>query len=294
MPPHPRESRLKAGLGKYHLKGKRVLITGASSGIGRELSRCFAEEGSDLLLGCHPSEADVLNAWAEELRNRHGVATETFPLDLAEDEGPERLYDAVKQRAGSIDVLVNNAGVMCYGNFHEIPLEDQERLVRVNLIAYFKLMWLFVSDMVVAGEGRVLNVVSAAAFQPTVHHASYGAAKAFVQSLSEAVNEEIKGTGVRVLTFNPSYTDTPLLQGGGFPARIWWYNISGLSDPEVMARKAVGAFKKGKPVYIPGARNWFIHTILVRLTPRRLTNLLGYWVLGEERRGSDREPDKSG
>jgi short-subunit dehydrogenase len=270
-------------LGKLELKGKRVLITGASSGIGRELAACFAGEGCDLLLGCLPSEADILDAWTGELRVKYGVEIATFPLDLAEDNGPERLYDAVKEHADSVDVLVNNAGVLYYGDFHDTPLERHELLVKVNLVAYFKLMWLFISDMVVAGEGRVLNVVSTAAFQPTVYHASYGAAKAFVQSMSEAVNEELKGTGVKVCTFNPSYTDTPLLRGGGFPARLWWFWISGLSDPAVMARKAVKAFKKEKAVYIPGFRNWFVHTILVRVVPRRLSNLLAYWVLREAR-----------
>ena len=270
-------------MGKFQLKGRNVLITGASSGIGRELSECFAGEGSDLLLGCHPREKEVLEGWAAELRNRYSVGAVTFPIDLSEDNGPERLYEAVRGSVDRLDVLVNNAGVMLYGNFHEIPLERQDTLVKVNLIAYLKLMRLFLADMVEAGEGRVLNIVSAAAFQATPYHASYGAAKAFVQSLSEAVNPEIRGTGVKVLTFNPSYTDTPLLRGGGFPRRIWWYKISGLSDPAVMARKAMKAFKADRAVYIPGLRNWFVHSILVRLTPRRLSEILSRWVLREQR-----------
>jgi short-subunit dehydrogenase len=270
-------------LGKFQIKGRNVLITGASSGIGRELSACFAGEGSDLLLGCHPQEKEVLDEWAAELRNRYYVRAVTFPIDLSEENGPEKLYEAVKGSVDRLDVLVNNAGVMLYGNFHEIPLEHHDTLVRVNLIAYFKLMRLLLADMVEAGEGRVLNIVSAAAFQPTPYHASYGAAKAFVQSLSEAVNIEIRGTGVKVLTFNPSYTDTPLLKGGGFPRRIWWYKISGLSDPTVMARKAMKAFKADRAVYIPGLRNWFVHSILVRLTPRRLSEILSRWVLREQR-----------
>jgi len=247
------------------------------------LSACFAGEGSDLLLGCHPREKEVLEEWAVDLRNRYSVRAVTFPIDLSEENGPESLYGAVKGSVDRLDVLVNNAGVMLYGNFHEIPLEHHDTLVRVNLIAYFKLMRLFLADMVEAGEGRVLNIVSAAAFQPTPYHASYGAAKAFVQSLSEAVNMEIRGTGVKVLTFNPSYTDTPLLRGGGFPRRIWWYKISGLSDPAVMARKAMKAFKAERAVYIPGLRNWFVHSVLVRLTPRRLSEILSRWVLREQR-----------
>jgi hypothetical protein len=270
-------------LGKFDLRGKNVLITGASSGIGRELSECFAKEESNLLLGCHPSEKDILTKWADDLHNRYAVKTITFPIDLSEENGPENLYQQIKQSGDRIDVLVNNAGILLYGNFHEIPLERQELLVNLNLIAYFKLMRLFLPDMVDAKEGRILNVVSAAAFQPTVHHATYGASKAFVQSLSQAVNQEIKGTGVKVFTLNPSYTSTPLLKGGGFPERIWWYKISGLSDPKVIAHKGMKAFKSEKTVYIPGLRNWFIHSILIRLTPRSLVDILSYWALRERR-----------
>ena len=260
-----------------------MLITGASSGIGKELSACFAQEGCNLLLGCHPSECTILEEWAEELQTKYEIETSTFPIDLSVDDGPEELYTTVKNHIDRVDVLVNNAGVLFYGNFHEIPLENIDLLVKVNLIAYYKIMKLFLSDMVNAGEGRILNIVSTAAFQPTVYHASYGAAKAFIQSLSEAVNEELRGTGVKVFTFNPSYTDTPLLKTGGFPQRLWWFKISGLSDPSVMARKAVKAFKNERSVYIPGIRNWFVHCVLVRLTPRKLANILAYWVLKEAR-----------
>jgi short-subunit dehydrogenase len=269
-------------LAKYDLRGKDVVITGASSGIGRELSRCFAAEGSNLVLGCHPSENDVLGRWTTELAGSYGVRVTGLPIDLSDARGPEDLYDSVRRTVDRIDVLVNNAGVLHYGHFAEMPIGDHELLAKLNVMAYLKLMRLFLADMVKAGEGRILNVVSAAAFQPTVYHATYGASKAFIQSLSEAVDQEIKGTGVRVFTFNPSYTKTPLLNRGGFPERIWWYRISGLSDPADMAGKAVKAFKQEKPVYIPGLRNWLVHSILIRLMPRRLLNALGRWVLRGE------------
>jgi len=270
-------------LPKYDLRGRNVLITGASSGIGRELSRCFAAEGSNLALGSHPSEKDMLERWTAELAEKYPVGVSGFPIDLAEVSGPEGLYDSVKRTVGRIDVLVNNAGILHYGHFSEISLKDHEALIEVNVIAYFKLMRLFLPDMVKAGGGRILNVVSTAAFQPTPHHAAYGASKAFMQSLSEAVNGELKGTGVKVLTFNPSYTRTPLLSRGGFPPRVWWYRISGLSDPGDMARKAMKAFKKEKTLYIPGIRNWLVHSVLIRVVPRGLLNTLSTWVLREER-----------
>ncbi len=281
MPSFP--TRRFSELSKSDLGGKNVLITGASSGIGRELSRCFAAEGSNLLLGCHPSEKDILEGWASELRAMYGVRVSALPIDLSDERGPETLYGSVKRTVDRIDVLVNNAGILHYGDFSEIPLRDHESLVKVNVIAYLKLMRFFLNDMVKVGEGRILNVVSAAAFQATVYHATYGASKAFIQSLSEAANEELKGTGVSVFTFNPSYTKTPLLSRGGFPERVWWYRISGLSDPADMARKAMKAFKQEKPLYIPGIRNWLVHSVLVRVMPRSLLNTLSGWVLREER-----------
>lgn len=264
---------------KYTIAGKSVLITGASSGIGKALSECFAQEGARLFLGCHPSEKKTLEGWMKDLRACYGVEARGYPVDLAADNGPDRLYRAVIKDAGRLDILVNNAGLMAYGNFHEIDLDRQRRILAVNAGAYLALMRMALGDMVAAGEGRILNVSSVSAFQPSAHHAVYGATKAFVQSLSEAVNQELRGTGVMVCTLCPSYTDTPLLKGQGFPDRLRWYSISGLSSPEAIARKGLRAFVRGRTVYIPGLRNWFIHAVLQRLMPRRLAGALSYLVL---------------
>ena len=261
------------------VKGRNVLITGASSGIGKALSESFAREGAHLFLGCHPMETAKLSVWAAQLEKRYGIRTMSFPIDLACDRGPESLWEAIRETRQIIHVLVNNAGVMAYGDFHRLTLEKQEKVIRVNLIAYFRLTHLFVSEMVERGEGRVLNVSSVSAFQSAVHHAVYGATKAFIQSLSEALNQELKGTGVSVSTLNPSYTDTPMLQGKDFPGQLWWYSISGLSSPEEIAHKGVKAFLKGKVVYIPGMRNWFIHAFLLRFVPRRLAGVISSRVL---------------
>ncbi|MBN1534344.1 MAG: SDR family NAD(P)-dependent oxidoreductase [Spirochaetes bacterium] len=264
---------------QYDVRGKRVLITGASSGIGQQLSHCFAREGAVLFLGCHPGEKRVLADWAGELRACYGSTVSIFPVDLSTKSGPDRLYRQVVKRAKRLDVLVNNAGLMAYGNFHEIPMERQEVMLMVNLRAYSRLMHRALADMMSRGEGRILNVSSVSAFQPTAHHAVYGAAKAFIQSLSEAVDTEIAGSGVVVCTLNPSYTDTPLLRGEGFPRRIRWYRISGLNSPERIAEKGFRAFRRGRRIYIPGLRNALIHSFLPRILPRRLSNAIAYFVL---------------
>lgn len=263
----------------YSLKDKYVLVTGASSGIGKELSRAFAAEGAHCILGALPSEQLMIDAWAEELRRECGVKTWTAPVDLTEKDGPEQVYGRVLSVVPHLDVLVNNAGMMVYGDFHETDPRRIEQLFMVNAKAYMMLMRLVLPHMVARRQGRVLNVSSVSAFQPCAHHALYGATKAFVQSLSEAIAEELKGTGVRVCTLNPSYTDTPMLKGDDFPKKLWWYYISGLSSPAVIARHGVEAVKRGKMMHVPGVKNRIIHLLLPRLLPKRLASFVSYLVL---------------
>ena len=262
---------------RYDVKGKHVIITGASSGIGRELAKCFAAAGARLCLGCIPAEKKNLEALSHELAVRYGTEHAVFPVDLADDRGPEKLYRAVKKAVPRVDVLVNNAGIMAYGMFHELPLDRQERIVRVNLLAYMRLMHLALPD-IIAAKGRVLNVVSVSAFQPAVYQGVYGAAKAFVQSLSEAVCEELRGTGVKVCTLNPPYTETPLLHGQGFPEKLWWYRLAGMSTAEEVARRGFNAFVRGKEVYVPGLRHHLLHRVLNSVLPRSVVNRISRWV----------------
>lgn len=255
---------------KISLKDKTVFITGASSGIGRELARCFAMEQARLIIAALPSEDDVLEDWAETLRREHHVRVDTLTVDLAAPEGPSDIHRQVKQLSTHVDVLVNNAGIMAFGLFHQLSLELQERLVAVNLRAYMLLMRLFLPDMIRRGTGFIFNVSSVSAFVPTPRHSVYGATKAFVQSLTEAVCEEINGTGVQAFTLNPGYTDTPLLKVEGFPEKLRFFNFGGKSSPAAIAGKGVAAFKKGKRVYIPEKHLWFLFMVVNRFAPRRL------------------------
>lgn len=264
-------------MGHFDVRGKHVIITGASSGIGRELATCFAAAGARLYLGCLPAEKKTLEGISHELAARYGADHAVFPVDLADDKGPEKLYRAVKKAASRIDVLVNNAGIMAYGMFHELPLDRQERIIRVNLLAYMRLMHLALPDIIEA-KGRVLNVVSVSAFQPAVYQGVYGATKAFVQNLSEAVCEELRGTGVKVCTLNPPYTETPLLHGQGFPGKLRWYRLAGMSTAEEVARRGFRAFVRGREVYVPGLRHHLLHRVLNSIMPRSVVNRISAWV----------------
>lgn len=270
-------------MSKYDLKGKYVLITGAATGIGKELSRCFAAAGSHCILHALPQQRKILVAWARELKERHPVKIWCLFEDFAARGGPEKLYRKVTGNVPQLDVLVNNAGVMVYGAFHQARLDRQEALVGVNVVAYMVLMRLFIPAMVKRGEGRILNVSSVSAFQPTPHQSVYGASKAFIQSLSEGVNQELRGTGVRITTLCPSYTDTPLLTKGGFPKKVRWFSIGGLSDPADIAQMGIHALEKGRLLLIPGFMNKFTHLVVNRVMPRRIVGAVSNFVLKESK-----------
>ncbi len=259
-------------MAQYNLTGKSVLITGASSGIGRELARAFALEGARCLLSAPPVERHALETIGKELRARHKTDVQHVICDLAQEKGPEQLYEQACAIWPDIDVLVNNAGVMAYGNFHEIPPSLHEEVYRVNVIAPIKLMHLFINKMIRRGHGKILNVGSVSAFQPTMHHALYGATKSLLQSLSESIGEEIKKSGVTIHTLNPGYTETPLIHSNNFPQRLYWFNVSGVSDASMVARKGVSALKKNKKLCVPGTRNKIIHLLLIRFIPRKVLN----------------------
>jgi len=259
-------------MSKYNVKGKNVLITGAASGIGKEFCSLFAADGASLVLDDMPAKKEALEGWAKELEGKFGIKACVFNIDLSTDNGPERLYDSAREALGNIDVLLNDAGTFHYGNFTDIDYNKQVFMVRTNALALFKLTWLALQDMKKAGSGRIINMSSCSAFQPTVYHAVYGASKAFVQSLSETVNAELAGTDIRILAFCPPYTKTPLIKDANQPEKLPWFAISGLWDPAVIARQGYKAFKDGKTVFIPGPMNWLMHSVVVRLTPHNMLN----------------------
>ncbi len=259
---------------KYDFNGKTVLITGASKGIGKALAIEFAKRGANLALSALPKEADLLSGLGKELGESYGIKTWLFPVDLSEPSGLDELYEAVTREVGDIYALVNNAGIAAYGRVWESSWEPQLRTVQVNLVAPMRLMYLFLKDMVKKGEGVVFNTSSVAGLQPTPFHTVYGATKAALQSLSQGIRVELKGTGVTVCTLNPSYTDTDILKAEGFPEKLRWFSISGLSTPEWIAKKAIKAFEKGKFIYVPGVLTKFIHLFLIRVSPKRIVDAM--------------------
>jgi short-subunit dehydrogenase len=259
--------------------GKNVLITGASTGIGKALSVEFAERGANLALGSLPQEKQLLEDHAKHLETTYNIKTQTFPLDLLTENAPEILYQQVSTDMGDIFALVNNAGTVAYGKFWEIQWERRLKCAQLNFHVPLRLMHLFLPGMVERGEGVILNITSVSALQPTPFQAVYGATKAGLQSLSEAVREELKGTGVTVCTLNPPYIDTELLKRDGYPPNLRFYSISGKKSSEWLARKALNALEKRKFLYVPGLKNFFLHNLLIKLSPRRLVNTVSRFFM---------------
>jgi uncharacterized protein len=181
-----------------------VLITGASGGIGLELARVFAREGHDLAISARSLEALV--PVQLELASRHHVAVTPVVADLAELDGAERLLDAVRAAGVSPSILVNNAGFGLYGAFAETPLERELQMIQVNVAALVTLTKGCLPAMIGRRRGRILNVASIAGFVPGPRMSIYYATKAFVISFSEAIAEELAGTGVTVTALCPGPT----------------------------------------------------------------------------------------
>jgi short-subunit dehydrogenase len=241
-----------------------VLITGASSGIGLELAKCFAAEGSRLILTARNQEA--LEKLAEELRRENKIEAIVLPADLSLPETPRRIYQELSAQKISVDVLVNNAGFGLHDAFVNLPLQRQLEIIQVNVAALTELAGLFLPGMIQKKRGGILNVGSVAGFLPGPNMAVYYASKAFVLSFSEALAEELKGTGVVVSAFCPGATETNFSQiARGGKARK---SKTSKMSAEQAARYGQQAFRKKQIVAIPGFQNRFL-VFLIRILPRK-------------------------
>jgi short-subunit dehydrogenase len=184
-----------------------ALVTGASSGIGRELAREFAEHGFDLIIA---AEDDDIQHVAAELRN--GAQVEAVRVDLASAEGVEGLYGKVKSGDRPLDAAALNAGIGAGGAFVETDLIDELKLIDLNVRSTVHLAKYVVRDMVDRGEGRVLFTSSIASTMPGSFQAAYNASKSFVQSFALALRNELKDSGVTVTSLMPGPTDTEFFE----------------------------------------------------------------------------------
>jgi len=253
-----------------------VLVTGASSGIGEALARCFARDGHDLVLVAR--SAAKLRALAAELKAAHGVKVTVQPADLAQPGAAKALAMALRRKRLVVDVLVNNAGVLEQGAFWAIAPERHRQMVDLNVAGLTAMLAEFVPGMRERGWGRVLNVASIAAFQPVPMLATYAATKAYVLSLSESLSEELLGSGVTVTALCPGITATPMI-GHAAEANAKLSNLPGflVGDAAEVAAEGYRACMRGEAIKVPGIVN-LASTLAARATPKWLLRGLSGWV----------------
>lgn len=249
--------------GGWEYAGRWALVTGASSGIGEGLARALAARGMSLVLAARREER--LAGLAGELRRAHGVEAVAIPADLGKPGAAGVLWmEATDER--EIHLLVNNAGFGLKGRFDRLSLERQAEMVRLNCTAPMELMHLALPAMRERRAGAVVNVASVAAFQPIPDLAVYAASKAFVLSLSQAVAEECRGSGVRVLALCPGPVATGFQAVAGTQVTE---RTPGIMTAEEVAAATLRALETGEDTLVPGVLNR-LGTIAGRVFPRSL------------------------
>lgn len=237
-----------------------ALITGATTGIGRELATLFAADGFNLALVARTEPR--LRQTADELRSQFGINVRVLPKDLAAASSSQEIFDALTDVP--VSALVNNAGFGVHGPFAGNNLQTQTDLMQVNMTALVQLTHLFVQPMLARDRGRILNVASTAAFQPGPTVNLYYASKAFVYSFSYALADELRDTGVTVTTLCPGTTRTEFFARANLPVK----RGTPMMDARTVAETGYRGLMRGRRVVIPGFLNKIGSALAKRVPPR--------------------------
>lgn len=241
--------------------GVTALVTGASKGLGRAYALELARRGARVILLARSE--DDLRRLAAHIREQHGgPGAEVIVADLAAPDGPERVLRELRDRDLTVDLLLNNAGTGSVGPFLDRPLEPQLRSVDINVGGLLALTHAIGTELVARGSGGIVNVSSTAAFQPMPYQASYAATKAFVLSFTEALAEELRGTGVHVMAAHPGAIATGFFDGTSA-------TIDPAADtPETVAAQTLDDYARRRAVSYPGRGLNRAMTWPARLLPR--------------------------
>lgn len=250
-----------------------ALVTGATGGIGSELCDILAANGYDLVLVSR-SEGKLQDL-SHRLEQKYGIAAPIFPFDLAQPDAADQLHAALAEQGIAIDILANNAGFGDQGAFLDSNWDRQEEMVKLNILALMRLAYLFGNDMRARGQGRILNVASVAAFTAGPYMPVYFASKAFVLSFSQAMGEELRGSGVTVTALCPGTTATGFWNAAGMDAGNV-FSLMGAQSPRAVAELAYNGLMVGKPVVIHSIPSKLAN-VAARLVPRRVST----WITGK-------------
>jgi uncharacterized protein len=254
----------------------RALVTGASMGIGAAIADELARRGTDLVLVARSK--DKLDDLAAELGDGHGVDVEVLAADLTDHAQLSRVEARLGDEEKPVDLLVNNAGFGHSGPFLESTPETSEGEITLNAIALTRLTHAVLPRLIDAGHGGVLNVSSVGSFQPVPHMAVYAATKAYVSSFTEALHEELRGTGVHVTALCPGFTRTPFIEAAGaeneaskIPGILW-------QEAEPVAVAGVEAVSRGRAKVVSGPVNQ-LTTLVSSLTPSTVSRRVIHEVI---------------
>lgn len=259
------------------MNNKLALITGASSGIGYELAKLFAADHTNLVLVARSSSK--LAQVADQLQGQHGISVKVVPLDLTAAPAPQFLFDQLQREDVAVDILVNNAGYGKLGEFAKIPLQESLAQIQLNIAALTELTKLFLAPMLERHAGRIMNVASTAGFQPGPLMAVYYATKAYVISFSEALANELSGTGVTVTCLCPGPTDTAFQERAGTKNTRLFRKLHPM-NADTVARDGYRGLMAGKTLVICGFRNWLLAEA-TRFGPRKLITSVSRKVMDE-------------
>ncbi len=257
-----------------------TLITGASSGIGEVFARKFAARGRNVLLVARSE--DKLITLCNELGRSNSIRAQYVALDLSQPESGSRLFEESQKRGLFVDLLINNAGFGSMGEFSKLDLERELNMIDLNVKSLVELTHRFIQPMIERKQGAIINVASTAAFQPVPFMATYAATKAFVLSFSEALWEENRAHGIKVVALCPGVTETNFFEaarGQKPPARV-------AQTPEEVVDVALRGLARGKSHIISGWTN-FLMTESERLVPRSLVTRVAGRMMRSQHKDSE-------
>lgn len=249
-----------------HNSNKTALITGASVGIGYELSKVFAQKGCNLVLVARDRQR--LEKLADELKDEFEISTKVVPKDLSVPASPDEIFTELQKENIHIDILVNNAAIGVYGVFAETELRKELNLIQVNLISLTCLTKLFLPAMLKRNYGKIMNVSSCGSSLPLPYESVYGASKAYVTNFSETIAEELVGTGVTVTVLSPGVTRTEFIKRAQMPEDLKAFKHF-VMDAKTVAEIGYKALMKGKRVVIPGTVNR-LSLFFMKFMPRKI------------------------
>jgi len=249
---------------KLNFENTTILITGASSGIGKEFAKQLAANGANLILTAR-THRDLITL-AQELESKHrNIWIKTIPADLSELNGARKLFEKVSDLNHSVDYLINNAGFGKFCEFSGESFETYHRMLMLNINALVELTHLCLPAMINKNAGGIINVASIASFQPLPYQTVYGASKAFVLSFSEALTGELLDTNIRVMALCPGTTESRFMENANADT-----STMNLAPASKVVSAALTAYAKNRMYTVSGKINYLV-SLIPRLVSRKRT-----------------------